>query len=59
MHVILLRCVVSRELSAYMSFYISFSYCKIREPNAKSRHSGLSCVFVSLLGEDQIHKAGR
>lgn len=31
MHVRLLRCVVSRELSGYMSFYISFSYCRIRE----------------------------
>lgn len=52
MHVKLLRCVVSRELSGYMSFYISFSYCKIREPNAKSEHSGLSCGYVTLLGGD-------
>lgn len=59
MHVKLLRCVVSRELSGYMSFYISFSYCKIREANAKSEHSGLSCGFVTLHGRDQIHKEGR
>lgn len=56
MHVELLRCVVSRELNGYTSFYISFSYCKIREANAKSEHSGLSCGFVTLYGEDQIHK---
>lgn len=59
MHVKLLRCVVSRELSGYMSFYISFSYCKIREANAKSEHSGLSCGFVTLRGGDQIRKEGR
>lgn len=59
MHVKLLRYVVSRELSGCMSFYISFSYCKIREPNAKSEHSGLSCGFVALLGGHQIHKARR
>lgn len=57
MHVKLLRCVVSRELSGYMSFYISFSYCKITEPNVKSEHSGLWCGFVTLLGGHQIHKA--
>lgn len=56
MHVTLLSCVVSRELSDYKSFYISFSYCKIREANAKSEHSGLSCGFVTLHGGDQIHK---
>lgn len=59
MHVKLLRCLVSRELSGYMSFYISFSYCKIREANAKSEHSGLSCGFVTLHGGDQIHKERR
>lgn len=59
MHVKLLRCVVSRELSGYMSFYISFSCCKIREANAKSEHSGLSCGFVTLHGGDQIHKERR
>lgn len=56
MHVKWLSCVVSRELSGYKSFYISFSYCKIREANAKSEHSGLSCGFVTLRGGDQIHK---
>lgn len=59
MHVKSLRCVVSRELSGYMSFYISFSCCKIREANAKSEHSGLSCGFVTLHGGDQIHKERR